>query len=605
MASGIPVSNLINITVNLAPTAAQGQSLNTMLILGTSNVIDMAERLRVYGSFAAVAVDFASTTEEYAAANLWFQQAPQPSSLNIGRWAKTAATARLTGAPLAAANLLASAWTGITTGEFLFNGDGLYASIASLNFASVTNLNGVASAIQTALQTSFAGSTFVWNASYSRFIFNSAGSLANETVSFISPPTAAGTVDMTGAIATTTLTLNGTTITVVASGATGNQINAGSAASMATQIAALVNGSADVQLAKFKAQVTLASAAIVSLRATTSGAGGASLTLAKTGTGIVLSGATLAGGTGVDVSAMLAMLATSSGAVATNAVAAETALAAVTALDAGWGGKWYGLSVPSAVDADHLAIAAYIEAGTIKHYYGVNSQEGGIITAGDITSIAYQLKQLAYDHTAVQYSSQSLYAVDSLLGRILTTQWGGNNTAITLAYKKEPGIVPETLNVNQLAALHSVNANVIVNYANGTAILDPLVVSASGRPIDTIIGLDWFAITMQTALYNRLYLSPTKIPQTDAGMQLLATDIEAVCAAGVNNGLFAPGVWNQPPFGAIKTGQFLPKGFYVYTPPVSSQSSAVRATRTSVLFQVAVCLAGSVEKVNVAVTVQV
>jgi hypothetical protein len=34
---------------------------------------------------------------------------------------------------------------------------------------------------------------------------------------------------------------------------------------------------------------------------------------------------------------------------------------------------------------------------------------------------------------------------------------------------------------------------------------------------------------VQTALFNALYTSTTKIPQTDAGMHILATVIEGVC----------------------------------------------------------------------------
>ena len=403
-----------------------------------------------------------------------------------------------------------------------------------------------------------------------------------------------------------TITLNGTTITFVSGAPSGNQVQiAGTAVLTLSALAALINGSADVQLVKFKAAINTVATLTMTLAAATAGTGGNALTIAKSCANMTLSGATLAGGSATDISGMLAMLSTSSGAYLVPWAAAETAIAAITALDAGWGAKWYGVVVPSAADADHLAIAAYIEAATIKHYYALTTAEAGMLVASDTTNIAYQLKQLAYNHTNAQFSSTSNYAAVSQLARILPTNWTGNATAISLAYKQEPGIIAESLNVNQLAAIHGFNGNVFVNYANGTAILDPLVVSSSGQPVDTIIGLDSFAITLQTNVYNLIYLSPTKIPQTDAGNALIATAIEATCQQYVTNGLFAPGLWNQPAFGGIKTGQFLPKGFYVYTPPIGSQSSAVRATRTSVAFQVAVCLAGSVEKVNVAITVQV
>lgn len=49
MANGLPVSRLINVTINMSPLAAQGASLNTALLLGASAVIDTGERMRSYG----------------------------------------------------------------------------------------------------------------------------------------------------------------------------------------------------------------------------------------------------------------------------------------------------------------------------------------------------------------------------------------------------------------------------------------------------------------------------------------------------------------------------------------------------------------------------
>ena len=138
------------------------------------------------------------------------------------------------------------------------------------------------------------------------------------------------------------------------------------------------------------------------------------------------------------------------------------------------------------------------------------------------------MKQLGYKRTFTQSSSTSAYAIVSFFGRILTVNYGGNNTTITLMYKQEPGIVAETLTSAQLATLTGFNANVFVNYNNNTAIIQNGV-DAAGLYADVITGTDNFALTVQTALYNLLYLSPTKTPQTDAGTHQLTTAIESVC----------------------------------------------------------------------------
>ena len=120
--------------------------------------------------------------------------------------------------------------------------------------------------------------------------------------------------------------------------------------------------------------------------------------------------------------------------------------------------------VLGSVNADHLAIAAYIEAANTKHVYGVTTQEAGALVAATTTDIAYQLAQFDYNKTFVQYSSSSPYAVASLLGRILTVDYTGNNTVITLAYKQQPGIVAESLNSTQADSLKTKNCNAFLNF---------------------------------------------------------------------------------------------------------------------------------------------
>jgi len=65
-----------------------------------------------------------------------------------------------------------------------------------------------------------------------------------------------------------------------------------------------------------------------------------------------------------------------------------------------------------------------------------------------------------YNRTAVQYSTTSWWAITSYLARILTTQWGGVRTTMTLMYKREPGVAPERLTTNQANILQGKNCNV-------------------------------------------------------------------------------------------------------------------------------------------------
>ena len=593
---GLPIQRLVSTTVNLSPPAPTTLDIDTFLEIGSSNVIDVTERLRVYDSIGAVATDFGTSAPEYLAAVLWFEQNPAPSQISIGRWAQTATAGQLIGGP--EIGLLTSVFTGITSGGFYILLNGVPTSITGLNFSSALNLNGVASVVQTALNSALAGSTCVWNATYSTFTIASGTTGAASTVSFASAPTATGNASFSGQPSNNdTLTLNGTAITFVTGTPTGDevQISGVNLAGTLTNLMTFLNSSADVQLVKF--HYTLVGS-IVYLTAAAAGAGGDALTIAKSSTAITLSGATLAGGNATDVSALMGLNSTSSGAYLAPGIVAETALEAVVVLDNQFSDQWYGLTVLGAADSDVLQIAAYVEADSVtRHFYGVTTQEAGVLVASDTTDIAYQLQQLAYNHTAVQYSSSNPYAVVSLLARILTTNWLANNSTITLMYKQEPGIVAESLNVQQVNALEAKNCNVFVNYNNNTAIIE-MSTCASGQFIDTVIGMDWLTLTLQANWYDALYSSSTKIPQTDAGMHILATIAANTCQEAVNNGLLAPGQWNAGGFGTLNQGDFLAQGFYIFQPSVNSQPQSVRAQRQSVPFQIAVKLAGAVQTIN-------
>lgn len=502
MTIGLPVSSLIAVSVSLSPPAAQFANFNSLLVLGDSDVIDVRQRMRTYSTLGQVATDFGTSASEYLAAVAYFGQSPQPTTLYIGRWAKTATKGLLLGGALTATQQLLANFTSITNGGFHILVDGgASTNITGINLTGATNLNGVAALIQTALQAiggAFAAVTVVWNAGSGQFLIKS------------------GTTGASSAISATT------------------------APSAGTDLGPLI--------------------------LTTAG------TLAYTQAGIV----------------------------------AESAVAAVVLFDTNIATQWYGLmfAVPAGdiIDSDHLAVAAYIEAAALPHVYGLTTSAAAAIVSPDTTSIGALLKALSYNRTFFQYSSTNGFAVASMFGRMFTVNFNANNSTITLMWKIEPGVTAEILTPTQVAALSANNYNFFAAFNNATSIIVNGKV-ASGQFIDTVWGVDWLSNRIQTDCYNLLYTSQTKIPETDAGNQQIATAITAACQAAVDNGLLAPGFWTTGGFGQIQNGSFLQKGFYVFTPPISSQSPADRAARKSVPFQVAAKLAGAVHTINVAINV--
>jgi len=379
MAQGLPVSNVVNVDVIMSPTAATGRNFGSLLILGTSTVIPVSERIRLYTSSEDIGVDFGEDSPEYEAALIYFSQSPRPAQVYVGRWAKT-----------------------LATGE-------------------------------------------------------------------------------TGSVE------------------------------------------------------TLAQAITAVLQFT----------------------------------------------------------------------NWYGLGI---ADEDELtpaeitATAAAIQASSLSRVFAVTSSDSGIIDSATTSDVASTLKAAGYSRTFVQYSTKSKYAALSAFGRAFTVNFTGNNTTITLKFKTEPGVTYETLTSSQAAAVDAKNANVYVYYANDTAILQQGVMS-NGDFFDERHGLDWLQNYVQTNLFNLLYTSTSKIPQTEAGITRLLTNVEMSLDQAVSNGLVAPGVWNGGDIGQITAGDTLTKGYYVYAQPLSSQAQSDREKRRAPLIQAAIKLAGAVHYADVQINV--
>ncbi|HHD2710222.1 MAG: DUF3383 family protein [Klebsiella oxytoca] len=267
--------------------------------------------------------------------------------------------------------------------------------------------------------------------------------------------------------------------------------------------------------------------------------------------------------------------------------------------------NWYGLAIADSADlveADVISVAAAIEASSLSRILAVTTADVNVLVSGNTDNIGYKLKAAGYARTFWQYSSSSKYAAISAFGRAFTVNFTGSNTTITLKFKTEPGITYETLTTAQAAAIDAINGNVYVYYANDTAIIQQGVM-ANGDFFDERHGLDWLQNYVQTNLYNLLYTSTTKIPQTDAGVTRLMANVEASLDQAVNNGLIAPGVWNGGPIGQIESGDTLTKGYYVYADAVANQAQSDREARKSPVIQAAIKLAGAIHYGDVQINV--
>lgn len=598
----LPVSRLVTASISLTPKAAVGRNFGDLLILGDSSVISGLERIRAYADIGGVGADFSSTAPEFLAAQLYFSQSPKPTSLSIGRWLRTATAGMLQGAILSASQSALSLFTSITSGGFNVTIDGTVVPITGLDFSTQLNLNGVASVIQAALG---GARKCIWTGSQFEIVSGTTGAGIAAT----------GSIMMTTNPANNdTVTVNGIAITFVTASPTGNQVLIGGTAALtAVNLNTFLNASISPNI---QAATYSVAANVVSVTFGTVGTAGDAFTLAETGAHITVSGPNLTGGTapssvsyatspgsGQDISSLLGLTA----ALALPLVpgyAAETPLQAVVALDS-ISNAWYGLDFAASVmpsDSDNLAIAPFIEADSVTRMFGITIQNTNALSLQVTNDLGSELKALGYNQTFTQFSTYSPYAAASMFGRLFSVNFNAQNTMIDLMYKQEPGIIAENLDTNEANSLQFKRINVYVAYDNNTSILQYGTMAGSAY-IDEIYGVDAFQNAVQTACFNVNFTSPTKVPQTDAGSNQYVNAISSVCQQFVTNGFAAPGQWNAPGFGSLIEGAFLKLGYYIFAPPISSQSESDRQTRASVPIQTALKLAGSTQTVGVLLNV--
>lgn len=307
-------------------------------------------------------------------------------------------------------------------------------------------------------------------------------------------------------------------------------------------------------------------------------------------------------GTGTDISTQMKLTSTTALS-PIDGCDPETPLEATVILS-NLSGAWYAETFAASVtltNTEYLNVAAFIEAETVKRIFCVTETNTLVLDAAYTMDLASEMQAAGYTRTMVQYSDNP-YAVCSFFGRAATVDFTANNSTITLMYKEEPSVVPQTITQTQSETLKNKRCNVFVNYINNTAIIQYGVMS-SELYFDERHGLDWFAETLQNAMYNLLFTSTTKIPQTNAGQNELVNVATGVCAQSVFNGLVAPGTWNADGFGQLKRGQYLDTGYYVYTESIALQPQAIREQRIAPPIQVAIKLAGAIQEIDCIVNV--
>jgi Protein of unknown function (DUF3383) len=281
--------------------------------------------------------------------------------------------------------------------------------------------------------------------------------------------------------------------------------------------------------------------------------------------------------------------------------------------------QWYPGMVTTAVAADHIAISAWTQSQVGTTYFG-NSQETNVLNgiAGNTFKTIYAANN---SRTWMQWAStqsglvpNQAYFTASVMGQAMASNTQLTNSAFTEKFSGGVplvGVVVEpNLSITQIGNIEGTtpaqgpNGNLYLNYGDAFNVLEQGTMMAENVFFDQVLNLDILASNIQFAILDLLTSVP-KVPQTNAGQQLLIQAVESALAVSANTGFIAPGTWEGQTVLAVSAGTPLPTGYAAQSPLYSTLDQAQIQARQAPPIYVTLIEAGAVHFVTIQVLVQI
>lgn len=310
-------------------------------------------------------------------------------------------------------------------------------------------------------------------------------------------------------------------------------------------------------------------------------------------------------GSGTDLSALLALDSQGAAAISPSTVIEDItdALDDLVALD----GSFYFITADNGINDTAYSDAISTWTGSRVYMYSADSSDAATLAKND--SVFTRLAALAPSRTFGTWSRTADHKGLSAAGRLSSVNFNATNSQITLKFKEMPGTLPDaTMTPTQAAALQDQQVN-FYSERSGDPMYEEGYTFNPDVWVDVRYWLDWFVNSVQTELYNVLKGTPTKVPQTEAGMNALKGAVTAVCKQGVSNGGIAGGTLSAAltldvvqSTGNSSFDGTLDNGYLVYADTIASLPQSERAQRKAPPIKVWLKGSGAIHFVDVIVT---
>ena len=262
--------------------------------------------------------------------------------------------------------------------------------------------------------------------------------------------------------------------------------------------------------------------------------------------------------------------------------------------------EYYGVyNAEEMTDAQLIEMHDYVVSGQFERVMAYTIQKDSeiewnesnpIYTLAKMNSgrLMAQLNKVGQKHAAVQ-----------LLIEATSVVWTGSNTAKTNKFKQQNLVISDAnITTNIADKCDALGVNYYTDVRSYNMIAEGTMVG--GQWIDVTVFKDSFLDYCRVEAFNAL--ARNDIPQTDAGQQQLIGALLVVGEMFRNNGSLATGTWTLSPIGNLKTGDYVENGYYFYSAPFATQTTADREARKAMPINIALKYSGFMHTVDIIIT---
>lgn len=256
----------------------------------------------------------------------------------------------------------------------------------------------------------------------------------------------------------------------------------------------------------------------------------------------------------------------------------------------------------SQTKAEILAGATLCQSLSIKLFV-VSSAVGSIAPSGDLEQLkgASLSRARGLLHTEAGVAQSMLWGY---AGQAMSTNFSGVGTCRTMHLKQISGCTADSGLTNAILATAKAAGVDVYGSVAGRA---TLLTSGANGYYDDVYNLDAFVADLKVAGFNTLATTGTKVPQTEAGMDLLKSNYRIVCEKFVTNGFIGAGTWTgSGTFGNPEDFRrnISENGYYIYSTPLSQQTQAERESRVAPVCMIAIKYQGAIHSSSVIINIQ-